>query len=64
VLLLEPARMDRLTALLRRIPWVHTLVPGPQVVQWGVVTTYLVQLRALPNGQLAAALLNASPADE
>jgi hypothetical protein len=43
----EPARSDALTTLLRRIPWVRTLVRGPQVVQWGVAATYQVHLQAV-----------------
>jgi hypothetical protein len=56
-----------LLALLRRLPLAGQLVPPPQVVQWGAVATYRVQLRAAPAGPCAspacyeALLLDAAP---
>jgi hypothetical protein len=46
---------DPLLALLRRLPLAGQLVPPPQVVQWGAVATYRVQLRAMPDGSCATA---------
>lgn len=39
-----------LLALARRVPVLDGLAPAPQVVQWGVVATYRVRLRAMPHG--------------
>jgi hypothetical protein len=39
-----------LLALLSRLPLAGRLLPPPQAVHWGAVTTYWVQLRAAPAG--------------
>jgi hypothetical protein len=76
-ILLDPSQLIRLPltlgapnpplALHRRLPLAGQLVPPPQVVHWGAVATYRVQLRAAPASPCAsppcyqALLLDAAP---
>jgi hypothetical protein len=52
------AGVDALRASLRRIAVLDRLIPAPQVLHWGVVATYRIQLRAVlcghPGHQQAA----------
>ena len=54
-------------AFLRRVPALGTLMPAAQSPHWGAVTTYRVQLRAVPAGSCTgepcyeALLLDAAP---
>jgi hypothetical protein len=36
--------------ILRRLPLLGELLPAPQVLHWGVVTTYRVQVQAIHGG--------------
>jgi hypothetical protein len=54
-------------AWLRRAPVLGTLLPAPQVLHWGVVATYRVRLRAIPESSCGsgvcfeAVLLDSAP---
>jgi hypothetical protein len=54
-------------AWLRRVPVLGTLLPAPQVLHWGVVATYRVRLRAIPESSCGsvvcfeAVLLDSAP---
>src|SRR5262249_2553509 len=39
---------DPLLAAVRRVPLLGGLLPAPQALDWGVVATYRVRLRAIP----------------
>jgi hypothetical protein len=63
---LAPAGTDPLLAAARRLTLVGSVLPPPQVVHWGRVAVYRVQLRALPgafggSASFQALLLDAAP---
>src|ERR1019366_8665142 len=43
------AGLDPVRTVLGRVPLLSRLVPAPQVLQWGVVATYRVQLVSIPD---------------
>jgi hypothetical protein len=66
-LLMARAAPDSLLVFVRRVPLLGGLLPAPQVVHWGEVATYRVELRAMPDESCGAAtcyealLLDAAP---
>jgi hypothetical protein len=61
------AGIDTFRGSLRHIPLLDRLLPAPQVLHWGVVATYRIQLQVAPCGAgtrapcYAAVLLDAVP---
>jgi hypothetical protein len=57
---------DPLLAALRHLPLADRLVPGPQVVRWGILATYRARLMVAPAAACSAVpcygvLLEATP---
>ena len=67
---LDPGSTDPLLEFLRHLPLVGRFAPRPQVVRWGTVTTYRVQLRTMPDTVCGAStcheavLLDTAPTDD
>ena len=60
------ARSDSLLTVLRRVPFLGSIVPAPQAIRWDVVAVYRVRFRALAgtpcgSGCYEAVVLDAAP---